>query len=80
MKLLKTLNRKKEVDYFGLKLMIKENHNRVATDKSGKVFSFTHKPEPYVAVGIWADFGDSELLAKVNLEGMDWTKTLREYK
>ena len=78
MKLLKTLYRQKQVEYFGLKLMMPEDHNCLATDSDGRVYSSVEKPKQ--RLGMWVAGTDTALVARVNLEGMDWKDTLRRYK
>lgn len=79
MKLVKT---SKEVSYFGITLHIPLTCNFVSTDKSGEVFAW--QDEPYLCANTYYWGGNTWeenpyiWIAVVDLEGLDWTKTLVE--
>ncbi|HGJ5869388.1 hypothetical protein [Arsenophonus nasoniae] len=73
---------RKFVLYFGIKMSINEDHYFIATDQWGDVMSFKKRPIKKDFRFGWENDGtdDSELpelVAKVDLNGIDWNNTLK---
>ena len=82
----KKLVKRKEVEYYGMKLLVKNNMKYIAVDGYNEMFAFTHKPIPVDVAQTWIedteknhrDF-DLELLGTVKFEkGEEWCNTLRK--
>jgi hypothetical protein len=69
----------KMVKYCGIDLIINESHNFIATDKSGKIFSYDIEPElmdcNYWGIG---DEGEVDYCALAQDFKGDWKKSLME--
>ena len=66
----------RKVEYFGLTLTVPNDCEYIATDKSGKVYAYTNRPEDRHST--WATYADYVYIADVDLEGMDWRDTLQK--
>lgn len=68
-----------KVDYFGLELWITLPY--VAVDQNGVTSIFSDEPEINYHHGFWDDrpTKESMLLTELDLEGKDWTTTLKHY-
>lgn len=80
MKLLTTLaDLTKIVEYHGLKLQIPADHYYLATDRNGDVCSYGCEPA-FNSVMWFCREGDYNAICRVDLEGLDWQKTLVSFK
>lgn len=69
----------KEVEYFGMKIMVPEKAKYLVTSRYGTVLSSSE--EPCIAQGeIWSSTGHLEQVNKLYLNGIDWKETLMEIK
>lgn len=72
--------RHKTVLYFGIALFITSDIKWIAVDEDGSLWGFSVKPILCEASHDWSHFnGFSIELGDVDLEGMDWRDTLREF-
>ena len=70
----------KKITYFDIELIVPFYTNWVATDETGEVHAMFNKPTlQYKSLGIWvADNAFNACVANVDLEGVNWRKTLRK--
>ena len=73
----------REVEYFGVKISIPADHEWVATDADGEIYSYSDKPEYSEDTMIWgSDFLDSECpfaVAVAPISTEDAANSLRHY-
>lgn len=72
----------REVEYFGVKISIPENHEWVATDDNGSVYSFPIEPEEQHGIWVVPQHYETEVAVIGTFEpidGDDVLKTLRHY-
>lgn len=81
----KKLIARKEIEYFGMKLLVKSNMKYIAVDEYGDMYAFTHKPILRNTAITWVENSekhedtDLEFLGTVKLEkDEDWRETLRK--
>lgn len=73
----------RRIDYFGIELIIDNSFIKyIATNPYGEVCGYSKKPHCSKLDNKWWPARGSEwhLLAKVDLEGTNWTETLVCYK
>lgn len=46
----------KTVNYFGIDITIPAEHNHIATNRDGFVYSYSYSPQPFIASGIWVSY------------------------
>ena len=81
MKLKRTFSKTvKPVIYFGIEINIPTEHNFVATDSDGFVYSYKCNPVINDALRVFQDrsAAEDESICAVDLEGLDWKETLVE--
>lgn len=65
----------KEIVYFGLNLVVYKTAKFIAIDKNGAVYSFSEEPKQCIDCWIGKN---TDWVAEVNLEDLDWRETLIE--
>jgi len=77
----------KDVTYFDIPLNIPKQIKYLATDADGMVWGYEDKPRAIEGVGVlvsqWVNATDRPQVVKigeVDLQGLDWRDTLREYE
>lgn len=70
----------KEVNFFGLELMVYSRAKFICCDADGGVYSFDDKPKADLKQNLWLGTLNTNWVAEVDLEGMDWRETLVEIK
>lgn len=68
----------KNVSYLEHQFAIPRDHRFMAVDSGGELFSYSNTPVQGLAVWYSVQAGEIEKIADVDLNGMDWTETLRE--
>lgn len=68
----------KEVEYFGMKVMVPDDTKWLSTSKRGSVFS--HESKPIKHHGYYSGGDDHVVIGGVDLNGIDWKDTLMEIK
>ena len=69
----------KTVNYFGVLINVTDDTKYLVTSKEGNVYASNQKPMFYDDIGWCYDWEQwSNLVAEVDLEGMDWKDTLME--
>jgi hypothetical protein len=71
-------NNYKEVNYFGVNLLVQDYVKFLVTDNRGDVYGSRDKPKSDNQNGWWNYYSVTEYVATVDLEGMDWKDTLME--
>lgn len=69
-------NRMKEVVYAGVKVHINRDHDWVATDENGDVYSYRNKPVIYEPMSLWHDKAEPGYIGDADLQNTDWRETL----
>lgn len=72
----------KEVEYFGVKIMVPENSKYLATNGMGSVYASNKELTASNINDYWCTTGAGTLalITKVDLNGIDWRETLMEIK
>ena len=68
----------KNVSYLEHQFSIPRDHKFMAIDSCGELFSYDDKPVRGLAFWLSQNPNGLERIAEVDLNGMDWTQTLRE--
>lgn len=73
------LNEFKEVSYFGHAVHVPHTIQYIATDKSGKLYGFELEPVADQGLEFWDNPTGDDMyeIGHVDLEGKDWTSTLK---
>lgn len=75
-----SLNKMKEVQYFGNTVHVPDNINFIGTDQNGTIMGFEKRPVVDHGFNFWDNptADDMYEIGMMDLDGTDWTTTLQE--